>query len=169
MTWQLSIILFRNPHQSSKSSPKAYLFCCPASPEAFFQCALDKYHALLSIYSNGCHWCRYHGKWHCLGALPSWIHQTLCSLYATYDVREAYIYQTMGEVFLDSERNVGVPFQGMKVSVCSKKHHDNVLMILSPQQTDGIVLHGHQIDEYSSYLWRSELNLALQPLVWLSN
>lgn len=79
-----------------------------------------------------------------------------CRLFATYGVTEACVYQTMGEVIIESESTVGTPFDGMKVLVC-KEGKSDALVVGDQGEPGEIVLFGNQIDEYSAYLRRPEL------------
>eukprot|EP00977_Amphora_coffeiformis_P016939 scaffold5364_cov164-Amphora_coffeaeformis.AAC.37 len=80
-----------------------------------------------------------------------------CRLFATYGVTEACVYQTMGEVFLDSRPHVGVPFDGTSVFILEQASNDCALAVMNEPMSGEIVLYGDQVDEYSSYLRRHEL------------
>jgi len=80
-----------------------------------------------------------------------------CSLFATYGVTETCVYQTMGEVFLDSEPNVGKPFDGIKIVISEQARHNCGHAVVDKKISGEIVLYGGQVDEFSSYLRRQEL------------
>ena len=83
--------------------------------------------------------------------------QAKCRLFATYGVTEACVYQTMGEVYQESELNVGLPFNGMGLSICEEGRQDSELFLVKDSIHGEIVLHGRQIDQYSAYLRRPDL------------
>lgn len=96
------------------------------------------------------------------------VEKMCCSLYATYGVTEACVYQTMGEITIPVAntqtkrrgQNVGKPFDGMNIRIC--KENDQEMLVDEGTSSGGIgeiVLCGSQLDDFSSYLNRPKLNL----------
>ena len=88
-------------------------------------------------------------------------------LMATFGVTEACVYQTIGEVFhveeASSGQDVGKPFPGMGIRICSESNQSELVELDSEGQsaqrkTGEIVLFGNQLDELSGYFHRPELS-----------
>ena len=84
-------------------------------------------------------------------------HNAHCRLFATYGVTEACVYQTMGEVFVESGLHVGKPFHGLGVSICDESIQKSLVILQDVSAVGEVVLHGGQVDAYNSYLHRPEL------------
>jgi ankyrin repeat protein len=87
---------------------------------------------------------------------------TSLRLLATYGVTEACVYQTCGEVFLEKcleskGQYVGFPLQGTNIRICKEDIQDHLIDVDAPGEAGEIILYGKQVDEWTSYLNRPEL------------
>ena len=105
-----------------------------------------------------------------------------CQLYATYGVTEACVYQTIGEVYQDDEKNsvslppsVGHPFPGLGVRICVETEPTHLVDVVTYDGVDGtvddnsnyihrpmnvgeVVLYGAQLDQLASYWNRPDFS-----------
>jgi ankyrin repeat protein len=70
------------------------------------------------------------------------------------------VYQTCGEIFSSEQGNgqcVGKPFPGLGIRICREDRQES-LVDVDPGADGEIVLYGSQLDKFSGYLKRSELD-----------
>jgi len=87
-------------------------------------------------------------------------------LFSTYGVTESCVYQTIGEVFSGDVvehkgQDVGLPFPGTSVHICSEisgTEIPHITTVSRPGDIGEIVLFGAQIDEVSHYWKRTDLS-----------
>ncbi len=101
-------------------------------------------------------------------------------LMSTYGVTEVCVYQTIGEVFADTEmhsrgQDIGFCFEGLGVRICQEPEvdkDDNVFILqdVINQGSEGeIVLEGRQLDQFSGYLNMPESTKIKFTSLWGSD